>query len=394
MKSWRWLVEAGFESLRADKAIVEAVNQGKGQWTGLELDEAPPELSRSQVQALIKEQIQLKSFSPAGQPFTMKASESLALGSCIQIAFSNPEPLAMVPVDLPLEILFEDEHLAVIVKPQQMSVHPSDTESGVTLVHVLLSKLNKLSGIGGVQRPGIVHRLDKNTSGVMVISKSDKAHQGLTELFSRHDIERRYHALCYGTTLSSLATLSTNPSRLPSKPNDLSIQFDKESASYRVESLIGRHLTSRQEMSVHVKTGKKAISYFKTLGSLDLTLDNHRSSGQLRLSLIEAKLETGRTHQVRVHLTSLGCPLLGDTTYGNNNRLIARLRAVENLQPTQLLPLIEQLPGQALHAHTLGFKHPFSQEWLKFEAPAPEPFLQLSRIIAGKNLVDKSGDVT
>jgi len=210
-------------------------------------------------------------------------------------------------------------------------------------VHALLFHIKDLSGIGGTLRPGIVHRLDKDTSGALVVTKSDVAHQALVETFSKHDIERVYWALCYG---------------VPREP------------SGRIESTIGRHPVNRQKMAMNVQGGRRAITHYKVLERF----------AKDSASLIEARLETGRTHQVRLHLTSLGCSLLGDPVYGAPSTRQPKWRAL----PALARPLIEHLPGQALHARVLAFTHPVTGKLMRFEAEPPEAFKRVLAALRGQ----------
>jgi 23S rRNA pseudouridine1911/1915/1917 synthase len=250
-----------------------------------------------------------------------------------------------VPEDRPLDILYQDEHLVVVNKPPGLTVHPSETQAEGTLVHILLHHVRDLSGIGGETRPGIVHRIDKNTSGALVITKTDVAHRGLADTFSRHEIERAYWALCFGS---------------PAEP------------SGRIESLIGRNPNDRKKMSMEVKEGRRAVTHWRRIEEYG------RSGAKPFASLVEARLETGRTHQVRVHLTGLGHSLLGDPTYGTPSERAPKWLAV----PFEIRTLVLRLPGQALHARVLGFAHPVTGEKLRFEAPVPPQFAAVQEALA------------
>ena len=320
--TWTWSPDAGAPELRADLAIIQAMESGAGSWSG---PQEQPALSRSQLHRLINDGMATLD----GSPF--KSNIKLSAGARIQITFPPPKSLELQPENLPLEILFEDEHLAVINKPAGLTVHPSPTQMDQTLVHVLLHHIKDLSGIGGVLRPGIVHRIDKDTSGVMVISKSDAAHQALVKIFAKHEIERRYWALCYGVMYKPV----------------------------RVESLIGRSLSDRKKMSMKVNQGRKAVTDLRPLEKYsDFAC------------LVEAQLETGRTHQVRVHLTGQGHSLLGDPVYGVPTRKHPKWIAL----PEDVREALLKLRGQALHARILGFKHPITGKACHFEAEPPEEF--------------------
>jgi 23S rRNA pseudouridine1911/1915/1917 synthase len=233
------------------------------------------------------------------------------------------EPL---PEAIPLEVLYEDSDLIVINKPAGLVVHPGPGNSSGTLVNALLAHCTDLSGIGGELRPGIVHRLDKDTSGVLVAAKNDRSHQSLSAQFSVHSIKRIYQALVYG-----------------SPPEDTG----------KIEGIIGRHPTERLRQSGKARNGKHAVTRWKVKERYG------------RISLMELRLETGRTHQIRVHLTESGYPLLGDQLYLDGGR-------INNLPDTQLRGMINKLGRQALHAKTLGFIHPSSGEYLEFSAELPQ----------------------
>lgn len=363
---WVWEVPGGsrYAGLRADKALFEALEAGEGQWNApgaaesqvplpdtedtedaedLDSPEAsapagalPTEVSRSQVQKWIDEGRVLINDRPAKSP-----SVKLQAGDRIRIEVPPPRALELIPEDRPLDILFQDEHLVVVNKPPGLTVHPSATQYTGTLVHALLHHIRDLSGIGGVLRPGIVHRIDKDTSGALVITKTDLAHQRLVETFSKHAIERRYWALVYGSPTSA------SP--------------DRET---KIESLIGRSPSDRKKMSMTVKEGKRAVTYYRRIE--EYAQPKHKPFA----SLIEARLETGRTHQVRVHLTGSGHSLLGDPVYGTASENQPKWQAL----PREVQDAMRALPGQALHARVLGFKHPITGQELRFEAEPPESF--------------------
>jgi 23S rRNA pseudouridine1911/1915/1917 synthase len=232
---------------------------------------------------------------------------------------------AAVPEDIPLEILYEDADLVVLNKPAGMVVHPGAGNSAGTLVNALLGHCHDLSGIGGELRPGIVHRIDKETSGILVVAKSDNAHQGLSGQFSAHTIKRVYIALVFGSMKTDTG---------------------------KIEGTIGRHPVDRKKMSGTSRHGKRAVTHWRVLA---------RYPG---ISLLRIKLETGRTHQIRVHLSENGHPLLGDAVYGGSGRLAG-------LKDAKLRSLIKEMGRQALHAQTLGFIHPVTGVYLEFSAELP-----------------------
>lgn len=281
-----------------------------------------PDISRSQLKKLIDSgQITLNGT-------TTKASCKLKGGESIQITLPEPEPTKALPEDIPLHILYEDQDLIVIDKPAGMVVHPAAGHAHGTLVNALLHHCDDLAGIGGELRPGIVHRIDKDTSGVMVATKNDQSHQHLAAQFKDHSIVRRYLALVHGVP-------------------------DKQSGT--IDLPIGRHPTQRKKMSGKARTGKRAVTHWKILKQYNVS----------RLSLIELQLETGRTHQIRVHFAEINCPLAADPLYGSRSRTIA-------IKDMKLRQLIDRLPGQALHARKLGFIHPTNGKYLEFTSEMPE----------------------
>jgi len=240
-------------------------------------------------------------------------------------------PLKLEAEDIPLDILFEDEHLIVLNKPAGMVVHPAHGHDHGTLVHALLHHCKSLPGINGMQRPGIVHRLDKGTSGSLVIAKSETAHRQLTEMFARHDLNRQYIAWCRGTP------------RWHQK---------------RIELSIGRHPQHRQKMAV-TENGRDAIT----------DAEVEQSFGPF--SRLRLRLHTGRTHQIRVHLSHEKLPILGDPVYARSYN-----PAMDIAEPTRTV--IRSLDRQALHAQLLEFKHPVSAQQLSFNAPLPDDLNRLN----------------
>ena len=282
-------------------------------------------LSRERVKTLIAQ-----GAVTIGKTVAKSASAKVRGEENWRIALPPPQPLDTPAQDIPLDIVFEDDDLLVVNKPAGMVVHPAAGNLEGTLVNALLHHCRgKLSGINGVERPGIVHRIDKDTSGLLVVAKSDAAHEGLAKQFADHSITRRYLAICAGH---------------PNPP------------SGTVSGRIGRSDKDRKKMTVLPDTssrGKHAVTHFETVEHLE------------GASLIECRLETGRTHQVRVHCASIGHALLGDPVYGRT--------------PKALRPLLERLDfrRQALHAARLGFKHPISGETLDFCAELPADMREL-----------------
>jgi 23S rRNA pseudouridine1911/1915/1917 synthase len=283
---------------------------------------ALPDLSRARLQALIAE----GALSRDGLPVASPSAKTLA--GVYRLIVPAPAEAAPQPQAIPLEVLYEDAHLIVVDKPAGMAVHPGPGVPDGTLVNALLHHCaSSLSGIGGVARPGIVHRLDKDTSGVMVAAKSDAAHAGLSALFARHDIERRYIALTRG---------APNPSHGV------------------IQNFLGRSPHDRKKMAVLKSGGREAITRYRV----------ERVFGPPERPLaarVACELETGRTHQIRVHLASRGAPCLGDPVYGSGAPAAAVKAAIE----------AAGLHRQALHAAILGFVHPVTGERLRFETPLP-----------------------
>ena len=254
-----------------------------------------------------------------GEP--VRASRKLSLGESIEATPLEPVAMALEPEALPLEVLFEDARLIVIDKPAGLVVHPAPGHPKGTLVNALLHHCGDLAGIGGVLRPGIVHRLDRGTSGVLVAAKDDATHQGLSAQFAEHSIERRYRTLVRG---------------LPRADEG------------RIDRPIGRHPRDRKRMSVEAKVGKASVTSWRV----------RRRFREAMTSELEIRPETGRTHQIRVHLSSAGLPLVGDTVYG-------RARGQD-----------AALGRPALHAAHLGFEHPATGRRLRFESPLPDDLIE------------------
>lgn len=290
-----------------------------------------PDLSRSTIKRLFDDG---NITATDGKPLSLNKMPTA--GTEIDVEVPPPLPTELVAQNIPLEILFEDPHLIILVKPAGLCVHPAPGHPDGTLVNAILYHCPDLAGIGGEKRPGIVHRLDLGTSGVMVVAKTQAAHEGMVQLFSRHDIERAYEAVLWGTP---------------------------KSLSGRIETFIARHPHHRQKMSCLLKSGKKANTAYKVL-----------KSGK-RLSHVEFRLQTGRTHQIRVHASMhLQTPLLCDPLYADVPHQLARLD--ENI-----LALVKDWPYQLLHARVLGFKHPITGADLRFEAPLPAPMCDVVALL-------------
>jgi 23S rRNA pseudouridine1911/1915/1917 synthase len=310
-----------------DVRRVEAAAADVGARLDRALANALPDLSRARIQALIAE----GAVSLGGVAATDPAGKARA--GAYRIAIPPPAPADPQPEPIPLSVLFEDAHLIVVDKPAGMAAHPAPGSEHGTLVNALIAHCGaSLSGIGGVARPGIVHRLDKDTSGVMVAAKSDAAHRGLSALFAAHDIERAYIALTRGAPPSARGTITTR---------------------------IGRSPRDRKKMAVLRAGGREAITHYATE-------QRFGPAAKASAARVRATLETGRTHQIRVHLASLGAPVLGDPLYGAGSP--ARVRAA----------IAEAgLGRQALHAAVLGFSHPLTGAHLRFEAPLPRDMAAL-----------------
>jgi len=298
------------------------------------LAERIPELSRSHVQKLIANGHVLVN-SIRG-----RASHKLQPGDRITVTIPPVEPAQIGAEELPLDIVFEDDQIIVINKAKGMTVHPAPGSRRGTLVNAILAHSNDLSGIGGVERPGIVHRLDKDTSGLLVVAKTDTAHTSLQEQIQHRTAERRYYALVWGATKFNEAV---------------------------VDAPIGRHPTDRQKMAVIKDTGR----YTARNAITNLTVKERFG----HFTLLEAKLETGRTHQIRVHCAFIGHPVVGDPVYGGTKR--AAPSSMSKLAQRELAALMEGLKRQALHACSLSFDHPSTGKRLSFEAPLPSDMREL-----------------
>lgn len=270
-------------------------------------------LSRSAITGLIED-----GMVSVGDKAVRKSYKT-APGDIVSVFIDDPKPVDIVPENIPLDIVYEDGHLLVVNKPKGMVVHPAPGNYSGTLVNALMYHCgDKLSGINGELRPGIVHRIDKNTSGLLAVAKSDIAHAGLSEQIKEHSFTREYLAICCGN-----------------------IREDERT----VDAPIGRHKADRKRMCVTQQNSKPAVTHIKVL---------ERYNG---FTYILCRLETGRTHQIRVHLSFIGHPIAGDDVYGPSK-------------------VITELGGQCLHAYKLGFVHPVSGEYMEFTAEPPQSFVK------------------
>ena len=290
-----WFVEKERDNTRIDKF----------------LNEQMADISRSYIQKLIKDDLVTVDLRP------VKANYKVKEGDRVEVTLPEPVSLDIEPENIPLDIIYEDEDVLLVNKPKDMVVHPSAGHMDGTLVNALLYHCkDSLSSINGVMRPGIVQRIDKDTTGLLIICKNDKAHNCIAEQLKVHSITRRYHAIVW---------------------NNLSEDEGK------IDAPIGRHPIDRKRMAVNYKNGKSAVTHYKVLERFG------------KYTYIECTLETGRTHQIRVHMTSIGHPLIGDTVYGSDRQ-----------------PFKTQ--GQVLHAKVFGFVHPTTGKYMEFETPLPEYF--------------------
>lgn len=299
------IVEKEYDGLRIDKF----------------LSEIEEDISRSYIQKLINDQCVTINDKVVKANYKVKENEA--------VSYFVPAPidLDIEAENIPLDIVYEDEDLILINKPKGMVVHPAAGHYTGTLVNALLYHCKGgLSGINGIMRPGIVHRIDMNTTGIIIVCKNDKSHQCIAAQLKEHSITRRYNALVYNA-------------------------FKDDSG--RIDAPIGRHPIDRKKMSINYKNGKEAVTNYKVLENLNG-----------KYAHIECALETGRTHQIRVHMASINHPLLGDDVYG--------------IQKEKF-----KLEGQSLHARVLGFIHPTTNQYMEFEAPLPEYFQTLLEKLRG-----------
>ena len=273
-------------------------------------------------------------------------------GAEVEITVEEAESSDITPEPIPLEILFEDDDLIVVNKPAGMVVHPAPGSPAGTLVNALLHHFgDDLSGVGGVRRPGIVHRIDKETSGLLVVAKTDAAHHGLADQFAAHSVERHYSALCFGVPDASDPRLRGVRGTAFEPGNIL-----------RLTTQLARHKTDRQRQAVLFEGGRHAVTRARVV---------HSFGEPPAVALIDCWLETGRTHQIRVHMAHAGHGLIGDPVYGGKRKLPARALSAD------AIAAVQAFDRQALHAATLGFEHPVSGETLRFEAPLPQDMRRL-----------------
>lgn len=290
-----WTVEKENDNNRIDKFINDRM----------------ADVSRSYIQKLIKDNRVTVDLKP------VKANYRVKEGERVEVGLPEPVSLDIEPQNIPLDIVYEDEDVLLINKPKDMVVHPSAGHMDGTLVNALLYHCkDSLSSINGVMRPGIVHRIDKDTTGLLIICKNDKAHNCIAEQLKIHSITRRYQAIVWNNLTADEGV---------------------------VDAPIGRHPVDRKKMAINYKNGKTAVTHYKVLERFG------------KYTYIECELETGRTHQIRVHMTSIGHPLIGDSVYGPDRQ-----------------PFKTQ--GQVLHAKVFGFIHPTTGQYMEFEVPLPEYF--------------------
>ncbi len=278
------------------------------------LNSSLEDISRSRIQKLIEDNEILVNNKPINKNYKLKENDT------ILINIEEPKEINILPENIHLNIVYEDNDVILINKPQNMVVHPANGHYSGTLVNALMYHCkDNLSGINGVMRPGIVHRIDKDTSGILIVAKNDKAHQSLASQLENHSMTRVYYAIVYNNLKNDTGT---------------------------IDAPIGRHPIDRKKMAVTDKNGKRAVTHYEVLKRFK------------KYTFIKLKLETGRTHQIRVHMSYIGNPLLGDTVYGKEK------------QPFKLL-------GQVLHAKVLGFIHPITNEYMEFETELPQYFKEL-----------------
>jgi 23S rRNA pseudouridine1911/1915/1917 synthase len=322
----------------AQRHIVTVDDSMEGQRLDRVLAAALPDLTRSRVKTLIESR-RVALAGPLDQTGATieEPSRKVKKGERYAVDVPAPEPASPLAQKIDLDILYEDSDLLVLNKPAGLVVHPAPGNPDMTLVNALLAHCGEsLSGIGGVRRPGIVHRLDKDTSGVMVVAKNDPTHQALSKLFAAHDLVRQYKALVWG---------SPNPKK------------------GTIDAPIARHPVDRKRMAVRRTSGREAITDYWLEKAFGPPL-------KPIASLVGAQLQTGRTHQVRVHLAHIGCPVVGDPVYGRRRRNAGAP------------PTLESFERQALHAAVLEFRHPGLRKVMRFASELPQDF---GRLVADLN---------
>lgn len=314
-------------STEQSQIISFTINKSQcGQRLDIFLAQSDAAISRSHVKCVIEEgDVLVNGKEP-------KVSQKLKEGDVIILTQRPPTEAKALPQDMPLNIVYEDEAIIVINKPVGMVVHPAPGNYENTLVNALLFHCQDLSGIGGVLRPGIVHRLDKDTSGLIVAAKSDDAHRHLSAQFEKHEVQKKYLALVWGNTK------------------------DKQG---EIVKPVGRHTVDRKKMSTNTKRGKEAITFWKVIERYGVA------------TLLEVEIKTGRTHQIRVHLSDLRYPIIGDAVYGSaTNKL-------QNIANPALKTQIKAFNRQALHAAHLSFIHPLTGKRVEFNADMPKDMADL-----------------
>lgn len=302
-----WTIEKEDDNIRIDKFISDRME----------------DISRSYIQKLIKDDLVTVDLKP------VKANYKVRQGERVEVALPEAVSPDIEPQNIPLDIVYEDEDVLLVNKPKDMVVHPSAGHLDGTLVNALLYHCrDSLSSINGVMRPGIVHRIDKDTTGLLIVCKNDKAHNCIAEQLKVHSITRRYQAIVWNN-----------------------LTEDKG----QIDAPIGRHPVDRKKMAVNYKNGKPAVTHYKVLERFG------------NYTYMQFRLETGRTHQIRVHMASIGHPLLGDTLYSSGRSPFKHLQ------------------GQTLHAKTIGFVHPKSGEYMEFSAPLPEYFDNLLKLLKSRS---------
>ena len=297
-----------------EERIITAKKQDEGKRADRFLADSLEDISRERIKKLFG------SKDVTIENVTIKPSRKIKEGDKVRVKVPEPEVLEVVPEDIPLNIVYEDEDVIVVDKKQGMVVHPANGNYTGTMVNALMFHADSLSAINGVIRPGIVHRIDKDTSGLLVVAKNDRAHQHLAEQFREHSITRAYKTVCHGI-------INEN--------------------EFTVDAPIGRHRVKRKEMCVTETNSKRAVTHARVI---------RRYNGY---TFLDVNLETGRTHQIRVHLKYINHPVVGDRLYGRDTALDRKFE------------------GQLLHAYKLGFIHPSSGEYIEFESELPDYFSEI-----------------